>query len=89
MCRVTDRRVAAGVEETLVTVVPANAIVLAGHVAQHLEDLCDALGFADTMPRDHDEIADLRCVAPVHDASFESGTVSMRVRRRRGHRGKY
>jgi len=87
---VLDRRVAARVEYALVVVVPADAVTLVRHLAQHLENLADSLRFAYVMARDHDEVSSsgCMCVLPT-EFSFDLGGPSMQRGVRRDHRGNY
>jgi hypothetical protein len=68
MGRPADRGVTARAEQTLVTVVPADAITPVWQLAHHLENLADPLRFTHAMARDHHEVSDFGCVcSSVHD----------------------
>lgn len=54
-----DDGVAARIEDALVPVLPANAVVLVALLAEHLEDLSGPLTFAHTVTGDHENVADL------------------------------
>ena len=90
MGRPADRGVAAWTEQTLVTVVPADAITLVWQLAHHLENLADSLRLTHAMARDHNQIANFGCVcSPVHNILPWSRQHEHAAQVRCGHRGNY
>jgi len=62
MRRVPDGRVTARIEQAFMAVIPADAEVLMTRLAEQLENLAGPLRLADTVTRDHDDVADARCL---------------------------
>src|SRR6266536_3660926 len=55
-----DSRVARGIEDALMSVVPADAVVLVPCLAEHLQDLADPASLADPVALNNHQVAYLR-----------------------------
>jgi hypothetical protein len=85
---VADGRVAARTEQALVPVLPANAITLVRHLADHLEDLAHPRRLTDAMTSDNDDVASLCCACGCgHVILLTSDAKSIADRFRGCHRG--